>query len=83
MVLMPSVELAPRAGEGLVVLLEAHPNLLTYTVSADGKQLEKGLARASIDVIEKQGKRVAGVSYYREGTSFQAAPVSPYKPSPL
>lgn len=66
-----------------MTLLEAHPNLLTYSVSADGKQLEKGKARASVDVVERDGRRLAGVSYYREGTSFGSTPVSPYRPSPL
>lgn len=66
-----------------MTLLEAHPNLLTYRVSGDGKQLEKGQARASVDVEERGGRRVAGVSYWREGASFQSAPVAPYKPSPL
>jgi hypothetical protein len=69
------------AGQALVRLLEAHPNLLTYSVSADGKRLEKGQARASIDVVQKDGKPVAGVSYWREGASFQSAPVAPYKPN--
>lgn len=64
-------------------LLEAHPNLLTYSVSADGKQLEKGRARASVDVVERGGARVAGVSYWREGATFASAPVAPYKPTPL
>lgn len=64
-------------------LLEAHPGLLTYSVSADGKQLEKGQARASVDVVERDGKKAAGVSYWREGASFARAPVAPYKPSAL
>ncbi|KAI7845626.1 hypothetical protein COHA_000912 [Chlorella ohadii] len=70
-------------GAALAGLLEAHPNLLTYTVSADGKQLEKGQARASVDVSERHGAKVAGVSYWREGASFQTAPVAPLKPSAL
>lgn len=69
------------AGSALAVLLEAHPNLLTYSVSADGKQLEKELARASVDVVERHGRKVAGVSYWREGASFETAPVSPLRPS--
>lgn len=74
---------SPLAGAALVRLLEAHPNILTYTVSADGKQLEKGAARASVDVVERGGRRAAGVSYWRDGASFASAPVAPYKPSPL
>lgn len=64
-------------------LLEAHPNLLTYSVSASGKQLEKGQARASVDPEERDGQRAAGVSYWREGAAFASAPVAPYKPSAL
>ena len=73
----------PCAGAALAVLLEAHPNLLTYTVSANGKQLEKGQARASVDVSERHGAKVAGVSYWREGAAFATAPVAPLKPSAL
>lgn len=72
-----------RAGAALAQLLGAHPNLLTYSVSADGKRLEKGPARASVDVVQRGDKRAAGVSYWREGAAFAGAPVAPYKPSPL
>ena len=74
---------ATITGAALITLLEAHPNLLTYAVSADGKQLEKGQARASVDVAERNGRKVAGVSYWREGASFEGTPVAPYKPSAL
>ncbi|KAL4437086.1 hypothetical protein ABPG75_004225 [Micractinium tetrahymenae] len=70
-------------GAALRSLLEGHPNLLTYTVSADGKQLEKGRARASVDLVDKDGHKVAGVSYWREGAAFETAPVAPHKPSAL
>ena len=73
----------PATGAALITLLEAHPNLLTYAVSGDGKQLEKGQARASVDVVERGGRKVAGVSYWREGASFEGTPVAPYKPSAL
>ena len=80
----PSCPSPPAAGPALVTLLEAHPNLLTYAVSADGKQLEKGQARASVDVVERgEGRKMAGVSYWREGASFEGTPVVPYKPSAL
>lgn len=71
------------AGAALRSLLETHPNLLTYAVSANGKQLEKGLARASVDLVEKDGRKVAGVSFWREGAAFATAPVAPLKPSAL
>ena len=64
-----------------MALLESHPALLTYSVSADGKQLEKEQARASVDVQERNGRRAVGVSYWREGAAFATAPVAPYKPS--
>jgi hypothetical protein len=80
---LTSPVLSASAGKALVTLLEAHPNLLTYRVSGDGKQLEKGKGRASVDVVERNGQRVAGVSYWREGATFQSTPVAPYKPSPL
>lgn len=57
--------------------------MLTYAVAGDGKALQKGAARASIDLSERQGRRVAGVSYWREGAAFQTAPVAPLKPSVL
>lgn len=72
-----------HAGAALRSLLEAHPNLLTYAVSANGKQLEKGLARASVDLVDKEGHKVAGVSYWREGAAFATAPVAPLKPSAM
>ena len=74
-----------HAGAALVSLLEAHPSLLTYSVSSDGKQLEKGpAARASVDVVDRQGGgKAAGVSYWRVGASFASAPVAPYKPSAM
>lgn len=74
---------AAPAGERLAALLEAHPGLLTYRVSADGRQLEKAAARASVDLEERGGRQVAGVSYWREGAAFQASPVAPYRPSAL
>ena len=55
--------------------------MLTYSVSANGKQLEKGRARASVEVVERGGRKEAGVSYWREGAAFQTAPVAPLKPS--
>lgn len=73
----------PPAGAALAALLEAEPNVLTYSVSADGKQLEKGRARASVEVVERGGRKEAGVSYWREGAAFQTAPVAPLKPSSL
>jgi hypothetical protein len=73
----------PPAGERLAALLEAHPGLLAYGLSADGRQLEKGAARASVDLAERGGRQVAGVSYWREGAAFQASPVAPYRPSAL
>ena len=66
-----------------MTLLIEHPQLLTFAVSADGRRLEKGKARASVDVREQHGARVAGVSYWREGAAFQTAPVAPYTPSAL
>lgn len=79
----PHTHAHAHAGAALITLLEAHPNLLTYAASGDGKQLEKGQARASVDVVERGGRKVAGVSYWREGASFEGTPVAPYKPSAL
>ncbi|PSC75702.1 regulator of CO2-responsive genes isoform B [Micractinium conductrix] len=70
------------SGKTLVTLLEAHPALLTYYVSADGKHLEKGASRASADVQELNGRRVAGASYWREGASFASAPKKNDAPTP-
>lgn len=47
--------LLPRpAGDALVQLLEVHPKLLTFSAAADSKALQKGAARASIDLVERQ-----------------------------
>lgn len=74
---------ALAAGGALVRLLEENPKLLAFSVSADGKVLEKGKARASVDLAERNGRQVMGVSYWRTGASFESAPVAPYKPSAL
>ena len=72
------------AGAALVAVLEAHPGLLTYTVSRDGKCLEKGRARAAVEVVRGEGGRqAAGVSYWREGAAFETAPVAPLRPHAL
>ena len=67
-----------------MAVLEAHPGLLTYTVSRDGKCLEKGRARAAVEVVRGEGGRqAAGVSYWREGAAFETAPVAPLRPHAL
>lgn len=75
------MEVGLYSGEVLVKLLVLHPKLLTYTVSADGKRLEKGKARAEVDVATVKGGKEAAVSYYREGVVFDKSPVAPFKPA--
>eukprot|EP00887_Chlorella_sp_A99_P005319 scaffold1.g5319.t1 len=74
---------AQGAGAALVSLLEEHPKLLTYTLAAGSKVLEKGQARASVDLADRHGRKVVGVSYWRADAAFETAPVAPYKPTPL
>lgn len=62
-------------------MLAKYPQLLTYTVSGDGS-LVKGPARASVDLVpSRDGQRLAGASFWREGAKFAGPPVAPYQPS--
>ena len=46
--------------------------------------LEKGRARAAVEVVRGEGGRqAAGVSYWREGAAFETAPVAPLRPHAL
>lgn len=64
-----------------MALLERNPSLLTYQVALDGQCLEKGRARASVDIVTgEDGSRVAGVSMWRQGAAFESAPVAPLRP---
>lgn len=67
---------APAA---LPALLEAHPQVLTYDVAADGSCLVKGAARASLVFQEAAGKRRVGVTFWRENAAFGTAPITPQK----
>lgn len=68
------------SGKALADFLLANPTLLNYTPSADGSALEKGPARAAVTFGERDGKKVAGLVQWREGTVFGTAPVSPERP---
>ncbi|CAG9461808.1 unnamed protein product [Pedinophyceae sp. YPF-701] len=68
-------------------VLTSNPKVLEYAVTEDGKKLwkrtnnSKFLAFAEVDVTEgKDGKQQAHVSYFRENTAFESAPVSPPRP---
>ena len=67
-------------GKTLIAFLIANPPLLNYTPAADGSCLEKGSTRASLTFGERDGKKVAGLVLWREGTAFGTAPVAPEKP---
>ena len=65
------------AGKGSVgAVLRDNPKLLEYTFT-EGGVLARGNARASVDVINGR----AGVSFWREGASFGASPLSPFMPT--
>jgi hypothetical protein len=63
-------------------LVLKHPRIYEYKVDVDSKVLTKGGARIKVDILpHPSGQTVASVSYYRVGTSFLEAPVSPMPPS--
>ena len=68
------------AGPNLVALLAKYPIVLKYDVAPDGACLVSGAARASLVFREAGGRRFAGVTLWREGTSFGSAPVAPANP---
>lgn len=70
------------AGDAFLALIKDYPRLLTFDVSSDGRHLQLGEARAAVDVTNDRYRgRVANVSYWRDGASFETAPVSPMRPS--
>lgn len=71
------------AGQSAAQLLQQHPKLLLYTVLSDGSKLQRGQARASVDVVERNGAKFANVNYWREGAAFNTAPLTPWRPSSL
>ncbi|KAK9853096.1 hypothetical protein WJX84_012124 [Apatococcus fuscideae] len=71
------------SGQAAAQLLQQHPKLLLYTVLSDGSKLQRGQARASVDVVERNGAKFANVNYWREGAAFNTAPLTPWKPSSL
>ena len=42
--------------------------------------LEKGQARASVEIRGSGADKAAGVNYWRDGAAFETAPVAPLKP---
>jgi len=79
--LRPVVDYLTKQGvTNLPKLLTMNPRLLDYTVSADGKQLEKGKLKTVVKVEKEDGKEVVGIVTYREGASFLTAPITPYSP---
>ena len=77
---VPGAEASCTAGEGLGKLLSAHPKLLLYTKTADGKSLELGQARAAASVSTSNGTGLGHVSYWRDGAAFVSSPVAPWSP---
>ena len=72
---------SPVAGEELPKVLLMHPKLLTFKVGS-GKQLQSGKGRAQLDVIETDGQRTVGVSYFRDKTQWATStPLKPFKPA--
>ncbi|KAI8462539.1 MAG: hypothetical protein J3K34DRAFT_447696 [Monoraphidium minutum] len=60
-----------------------NPRIFEYKVMEDGKALQKGAARIQVDALPLPTGQVAvAVNYFREGTSFVGAPVSPLPPAP-
>lgn len=60
-----------------------HPRLLTYKVSENGSVLEKGKMRTAVVAFPPGDLDSVRVATYREGTVFNTAPVTPWKPSDL
>ena len=75
--------LSDCAGQAAAQLLQQHPKLLLYSVLSDGSKLQRGQARASVDVVERNGAKFANVNYWREGAAFNTAPLTPWKPNNL
>ena len=71
------------AGQAAAQLLQQHPKLLLYTMLSDGSKMQRGQARASVDVVERDGAKFANVNYWREGAAFNTAPLTPYRPNSL
>ena len=62
-------------------MLEVYPKLLTYEVAPGGKMLQRGKARAQVELVNLNGKgQAVNVHFWREGAAFKTAPVSPWKP---
>ena len=66
-------------GDALVGVLKDYPRLLLFTPSGDGSVLKYNDTYASVDVVEETQK--GHVSYWREGTAFSTAPMSPRTPN--
>lgn len=60
-------------------VLKDYPRLLLFTPTADGKVLKYNDTYASVEVVEETNR--GHVSYWREGTAFSTAPVSPRLPT--
>ena len=60
-------------------VLKDYPRLLLFTPAPDGKVLKYGDTYASVDIVEETNR--GHVSYWREGTAFSTAPVSPRTPN--
>eukprot|EP00891_Asterochloris_glomerata_P001919 jgi/Astpho2/1919/Aster-x0088 len=82
--LKPVVQYIENQGvsrEELPKVLLMHPKLLTFKVGS-GKQLQSGKGRAQLDVIETDGQRTVGVSYFRDKTQWATStPLKPFKPA--
>jgi len=66
--------------EEVKAMVSKTPKMLTYSVTADGKQLALGKARMEVDITKDGDKRRPVVSMYRVGTAFESAPLSPWRP---
>lgn len=66
-------------GNALLGVLKDYPRLLLFTPSTDGSVLKFNDTYASVDVVEETQK--GHVSYWREGTAFSTAPMSPRTPN--
>jgi len=70
-----------RGIKDVATTLFQNPKLLEYDVAADGKELVKGAARIQVDVTDAEGgAHNVLVNFYRVGTTFKTAPISPWKP---
>ena len=74
--------LRARGIKDVATVLFQNPKLLEYDATPDGLELAKGeRSRIKVDVVEENGSHKVLINFYRVGTAFKTAPISPWMPS--